>query len=209
MTWTYIDENDGLRVRHGGGLYPVGDFIVPGTIEATFDRPSLSPHRVSLRIEMSFRDRVHPEVTAVQIERTDGGPPVRSVDVRVPVAELEQEAILAVSHVATSRTGKSGEARRASSSDAAALATRLREKGPAGRWSLNPEHLAAVVEIYRAGELIGRPVMHVAEHFKVPRPTASRWVAKARAEGYFDDEDGEDIENAADWYSQLNQEDEA
>jgi transposase len=50
-------------------------------------------------------------------------------------------------------------------------------KGP---WKLDDEHLGEVARIYRESVYLGQPVESVAEYFGVPRPTASRWVAKAR-----------------------------
>lgn len=56
---------------------------------------------------------------------------------------------------------------------------------PRERWQLTPNHLREVAEVYRAAR--SAPVAAVAEHWNKPRPTASRWIAKARAEHYFDE----------------------
>lgn len=183
---------EGSEIRYSStGLYPVGDLLVPAVIEAVFDRPDVSPHRIAIRIEMTFHDRVHPTMTSVAFQRT-GDAPVRTSDLRIPLAELEREAILAVAHVVTKRTPSAITARRATPEDGASVASVMSTTRPSGRWQLTPELLAEVVTVYRAGELLGRPVMHVAEHFGRNRPTASRWIQKAREEGYFeDDEDDE------------------
>ena len=62
-----------------------------------------------------------------------------------------------------------------------ALRPRHRERV---RWQLTPELLEEVARVYR--QATSAPVQEVARHFNKPRATASRWIAKARAEGYFD-----------------------
>lgn len=57
---------------------------------------------------------------------------------------------------------------------------------PRERWQLTPEHLREVVKVYRAATTA--PIEAVKDHWNKPRATAARWVAKARAEGYFDEE---------------------
>ena len=52
------------------------------------------------------------------------------------------------------------------------------------RWQLTPEHLRQVAEVYRSAT--HSPVKEVARHWNKPRATASRWIVKARDEGYFD-----------------------
>lgn len=58
------------------------------------------------------------------------------------------------------------------------------------RWALTPEFLREVVKVYLRAS--SKPVIAVADHFGRRRPTASRWVAKARAEGYFEDTHDQD-----------------
>lgn len=46
------------------------------------------------------------------------------------------------------------------------------------------EHLSEVANIWREGAKSGRPTAAVEAHFTVPRSTAGRWVARARAAGH-------------------------
>lgn len=70
-----------------------------------------------------------------------------------------------------------------------------RRKYPGGRsrerWMLTPDHLREVAQVYRSNP--GRGVVAVAEHWQKPRSTASRWIARAKAENYnMPHDDGDD-----------------
>lgn len=186
MAWQYVPPQDGMSVRYRGGRYPVGSFIVPAEIEAVFDRPDSLPHVVTLRIAVTFARRVAPEVVEVNVRRRDGGAPVVTSDLRFPLADLAREAVRAATMVTT--TPSTGRA--ATGADDGDLKRQLDH-----RQSHTREFLEEVAAVHREGELLDRPVMHVAEHWGVNRPTAKKWVRRARDEGVLIDD--EIVPNAA------------
>jgi hypothetical protein len=155
--------------------------------------PYLPGWLLPLHFSVTWNDGASPLVTMDVITGADGRPHVKSVAVRgqrdqdvsgtelreVRVAELLADA---VAH-AVMRDGKSGP-RFKSAEDFRAY----RESHPAKqwkreRWLLTPEHLREVLRIYQSGGgAEGAGVIAVAEHFDKPRPTASRWVQKAKVQ---------------------------
>ena len=62
-----------------------------------------------------------------------------------------------------------------------------REPRPSGRAPLTEELIREVAEVYLRESAPGKPrgaLQRVAEHFDKPVPTASRWVQRARADGW-------------------------
>jgi len=116
------------------------------------------------------------EVSASQVD----GTLLRSV----PVRGLVERAVRA----ATMRVDVGGSAHLFKTPEEAAslrgITSAMRQRK---RWQLTPELLTEVAQVYR--QATAAPVLAVAEHFKRNRPTASRWVAKARDEGYLGQEE--------------------
>lgn len=152
----------------------VGRFVVPGRMVATIDHPSL-PVRLKLALEID-------EVTrAVQLHRltcTDRITPkgVTGEKLRkLPVERIIRSVLLAAAEDQSGWlvdwTGAGDE-----------FSEALTIGNPEARWSITDELLGEVARVYSQAVANRRrdPVGAVAEHFKRPRPTAARWVKKAR-----------------------------
>jgi hypothetical protein len=152
-------------------------WVLPADFTVTWDDPGL-PAIVKIAVVVkegrpSCRGLT---VTGRNDERVDGG-----VLRRIPVSTLLDYAV-------TVAAMRSDDRRRLklfkSPDDFRALRALRPVHKERERWQLTPEHLAEVVEVYNQAHTA--PVMEVARRWKKPRATASRWVARARAEGYFD-----------------------
>jgi len=151
---------------------------------------------------VTFDDPALPAIVRLDVVVTDGRPKVRGLVLtargaevvdgtvlrRIPVATLLEYAI-AAAVMPQDEPGSDDEPDepviRAFKTPADFRAFRaLKPRHDERRWQLTPEVLQEVVSVYRRAT--SAPVQEVARHFNKPRATASRWIAKARAEGYFD-----------------------
>jgi hypothetical protein len=100
---------------------------------------------------------------------------------RLPVARMLDDAVA----IAVMREGEAGSEKDRLFYDAAEFRA-YRRKYPGGRsrerWMLTADHLREVAKVYRSNP--GREVIAVAEHWQKPRSTASRWIARAKAENH-------------------------
>jgi hypothetical protein len=130
----------------------------------TLDDP---PSRVVLEVELSDGAYV---CTSITVERLRGGPPITSEALHaVPVRRLIRENLSKRLRL----LGTPGS--QAATWDPALL----REQGPTD-WTLE-----AVAFVYRTAVMLDEPpVLAVRDHFGIPRPTAARWVEKARQRGF-------------------------
>jgi hypothetical protein len=130
------------------------------------------PIGVSAVVEV---DEEGPHLASVTMTQLPGGPPVTTDTVRaVPLAKL----------LRTSAACAVWEPRQLQG------AGELRQKVDASRrrWRMTDDHLRRVADVYRDNprDAAGRraPVNAVMEQFGTTRPTAGRWVMKARKRGF-------------------------
>jgi hypothetical protein len=185
--WIY--GNDGLRVLRNPtlpGWRPYRHLVVPASVHAVFDRPTLDVI-VELLIEMHD---ARASVERCTTYRRPAGPPVSGAVLRtISVERMMAEALLAASRVATSREGDRITTRATEARDAGSVDELVHARTRRGPRTLDNEHYQQVGEAYRSGEMFGRPVLEVIEHFsagtkRLPRATANRWIKEARRRGY-------------------------
>jgi hypothetical protein len=144
---------------------------------------------------VTWDDPALPAIVKIDVEVQNGRPTCRGIAVsgrgseqvdggvlrRLPVAALLDHAVA----VAVMRGNKPGEFGIFKTPEDFRAFRELRPvHRERERWQLTSEHLAEVAKCY--SQASRAPVMAVARHFNKPRATASRWIAKARAEGFFD-----------------------
>lgn len=137
-------------------------------------------------LEIKITDRGEPLCIGVTVRDEEG---VNSEALRrVPVARLVKEAFaVAASKVETEKDGQPiPRMVGTSAGDRARFYERFAKdvRQPRSGSPLTDEHLAQVAELYRAAvEREDAPTQTVADAMHVTRPTAGRWVAKARERG--------------------------
>ena len=141
------------------------------------------PIEATVTMTVNVVDRV-PRCTALTVTAKPGKAVDGGLLRRLPVATLLEYAVAAAAQRET-KPGFYSMSHFKSPEEFRAFREAHPVRKPRERWQLTPEHLAEVAQVYRSAR--GAPVWAVAEHWKKPRPTASRWIAKARADGYFDE----------------------
>jgi hypothetical protein len=167
LTGTVVIEPDGPIVSH------LPDWVIWQHFVASFkvvDPPVL----IELSVEVVDR---HPHCRAVTVRARKGGE-VKGTTLRsLPVGALLDYAVAA----AVMAEDGSRHARFKSPAEFAEFRAH-HQHHPRERWMLTPEHLQEVAQVYLGAT--SSPVQAVARHYNRPRPTASRWVEKAKDDGY-------------------------
>ena len=149
--------------------------VVPRRIEATGGCADLG---VSMTVETDKQGASH--VTRLELGQLDGGPPVTSAGLRaLPIARLVREALDAVAMDEASLPG--GIVRREPPARPVEPGARTPRRGAL----VTDEHLRDVAARYRAAIQRGEaPTKAVADELYASRPTAARWIARARERGF-------------------------
>jgi len=165
-----------LQVRHSTLEFaPIGPRqgrrFVPRRIEATGGSADLG---VSMTVDTDQQGTSR--VTRLELTQLDGGPAVTSAGLRgLPLARLVREALSLVTMEQTSRS--SGTVRLDPARGDGG-------RGPRRGAPITDEHLRDVAARYRAALECGLPATQtVADEMHASRPTAARWVNRARERG--------------------------
>ena len=180
---------------------------MPPTIRLTGSSATLVPYGSELALPDTFQMTVDgypysvvvdlaadaegggPRITSLSIGQLEGGPPLDTEGLRrLPLARLRDHAVeLAAYTRLRDLEGQPVPFEMGAASFASGPELRRAKREIAGskrRWLMTDEHLADVARVYLANprNAQGRraPTAAVEQHFKVPRSTASRWVAAAR-----------------------------
>lgn len=174
----------GIRVTHAETDPPhipavrIGErFLVPGRMVALIEHPAL-PVTVEVAIEIGHDHAVHCSrltCTDRSVPRGVTGEKLR----RLPVERIIRSVLAAAAEDELGRSLDWVPGHQDAFSEALAIGN------PASRWALTEDHLAEVARVYREAVASRErtPVNAVATHFGRPRPTAARWVQKARQAG--------------------------
>jgi len=140
---------------------------------AVWDSPKM-PVVVEMHVEVVDG---HPKCTDLHVQARPGEG-VTSASIRkLPVATLLDDAV-AAAVMKEDGDGKSNLFK--SGADFRAYRVLKRPQREREPWQLTPEFLAEVLDVHKRGQPHG--VMAVVSRYDVPRPTASRWIQKAKAE---------------------------
>ncbi len=165
-------------------LIPYGsDVALPATFSFTVEG-----YRYALSADVATEGD-GPRVTSLTVAQVEGGDPVSTQGLRIPVARLLRQAVeLAAWTPLRDREGQAvpwdmGAAGPASATEVQRAGKEV--EGTRRHWRMTDEHLADVARVYLANprNTAGRraPVPAVQKHFGgVSRATANRWIAAAR-----------------------------
>jgi len=183
--------------REGGKLESVSVAAAPGDIEwVSFGPQHVIPRRFQARVrdrrypfcefEVEVRDG-KPTCVWLQVETTDTVPTITWSNIRLPLRMFVEEATaVAAMRLVTGPDGRvTGHPSYLHSDEEfeafyEAASTRLPRRGV----PLDDEHLRKVAEVYRDPRGGRHPTEFVAEQLHATRPTAGRWVMKAREKGF-------------------------
>lgn len=163
---------------HLAGWVHMGDYLMPAGWVARVDDPAY-PYVAELRVLMEDGGDYHPVCTAITLTQREGGPPIESARMRLPITQILKQTAASVALRALS--GDDGRWAPVGEDDLERFfrVFHTREHPP-GRRRVDDERLRAVAHTYKGATPAGSPIEAVRLALTISRRQAERLVAMAR-----------------------------